>query len=38
MHVSFPFAEEHIQVPGSRCKQDLGMKIDVMTLDWIASI
>ena len=36
--MSIPFAEEEIQVPGSRCKQDLGMEIDVMTFDWIASI
>ena len=33
--MSIPCAEEEIQVPGSRCKHDLGMKIDVMTFDWI---
>ena len=38
MYMAIPFAEEKIQVPGSRCKQDLGMEIDVMTFDWIASI
>lgn len=38
MYVSIPFAEEEIEVPGSRCKQGLCMKIGFMTLDWIASI
>lgn len=38
LYVSIPCAEEEIQVPGSRCKHDLGMKIGVMTFDWIASI